>query len=270
MKGRGGPVLAVFAAVLVVVGGIVIVSVATQDGQTGVVAIATRSTTSSVRQTSSPRARTTPKPLPATLTGCHPDHGPDQLADVSADRVNRAWTRIENWLATHAPATRLEPPADRPGIVAAQKKVGVAFPAELVASLLRHDGAGRSAGVAFTFPPYYQVISVDQIAYEARMMCDVLTGLDEPGSVSSWWHGQYVPFAVDNSGDSLFLDQRPGKGGRLGEHDNEGDVNFDRWPTNLTGLLELTADALETGRTVLGFVRAHVNPDGVLEWEIIR
>lgn len=268
MKGRGGPILAVFAAVLVVVGGIVIVSVANQDSQTGAIAVVTAPTT--VRRTSSARARTSSKPLPVAFTGCHPGSGPDQLATAPADRVNRAWARIENWLAAHAPATHLAPAADQPAIVAAQKKVGVAFPAELVASLLRHDGAGQSSGVAFTFPPYYQVSSVDQIAYEAKMMCDVLTGLDEPGSVGSWWHGQYVPFAVDNSGDSLFLDQRPGRAGRLGEHDNEGDVNFDRWPTNLTGLLELTADALETGKTVLGHVRARVNADKVLDWEIIR
>ncbi|MFD1045285.1 glucan synthase, partial [Kibdelosporangium lantanae] len=56
--------------------------------------------------------------------------------------------------------------------------------------------------------------------------------------------------------------------GRLGEHDNEGTVDFDRWPTSLPGLLELTADALESGKTVLGHVRAKVDTDRVLEWEI--
>ncbi|GAB3878019.1 hypothetical protein GCM10029964_028050 [Kibdelosporangium lantanae] len=264
MKGRGGPVLAVFAAVVVVIGGIVIVTVATQDDPVGAITVTTRPTPSA-RPT---RVRTSPRPLPPTVTGCHPGQGPDQLVAASADRVNRAWARIESWLAAHAPATYLDPPADHSAIAVAQKQVGVAFPPDLVASLLRHNGASRDARAAFTFPPFYQPSSTDEIASEARTMCEVLTGLDTPESVPSWWHGQYVPFAVDGSGDSLFLDQRPGQAGRLGEHDNEGTVDFDRWPTSLPGLLELTADALESGKTVLGHVRAKVDTDRVLEWEI--
>lgn len=107
-----------------------------------------------------------------------------------------------------------------------------------------------------------------EIGLEAKTLCEVLASADDE-SVGSWWHGQYVPFAVDGSGEALFVDQRAGKHGKLGEHDNEGDVNFDRWPQTLTDLLEQTATALEMGRRI-GHSRAKVTPEGVLDWEILR
>jgi cell wall assembly regulator SMI1 len=189
-----------------------------------------------------------------------------------SDRVNRAWDRVEKWLAAHASATRasLPPGADPQRIAEAQRQIGVPIPPELIASLLRHDGAGADMRAAFTFPPFYRPISVQDIISEAKTLCDVLMSLGDQGSVGSWWHGQYVPFAVDNSGEALFLDQRPGHDGRLGEHDNEGDVDFDRWPPTLAQLLDVTAEGLETGHTILQFCRAHVTPDGTLDWEIVR
>ncbi|GAA4547166.1 SMI1/KNR4 family protein [Amycolatopsis samaneae] len=205
-------------------------------------------------------------------TGCRPGQGPDRLPDVStavSARVDAAWARIERWLVAHAPGSRLGPPADPARVAAAQREIGVPFPAELVASLRRHSGFDQIGGNGFTFPPFYQPISIDGIAREAKSLCTVLGEPVIGSGTGSWWHGQWLPFAVDGSGENLFLDQRQGRDGRLGEHDNEGDANFDRWPTGLTDLLEQTATALETGRPAFGRYPPKVEK-GVLDWEIRR
>jgi hypothetical protein len=95
----------------------------------------------------------------------------------------------------------------------------------------------------------------------------ISVGVNE--GVGSWWHGQFVPIAIDTSGNALFLDQRQGAG-RLGEHDNEGSVDFDRWPSSLTELLELTATALETGGPTVGGYRRVIAGNRTLDWEFPR
>jgi cell wall assembly regulator SMI1 len=280
MNSRQRRVLLIVSLVFVVVGEIFVV-VGSRRGPVGEesyrVAIATVEAPVATVRPYYPSTNRTPPPPPTPLTnevtGCHIGEGPAHLAAVPpavTDRVTKAWVRIETWLANRAPATyaTLPPPADPQRIAEAQRKVGVPFPAELVASLQRHDGAGKDARAEFELPPFYTPISADEIGREAAMLCDVLTSGGMPGNVISWWHGQYVPFAVDHSGEALFLDQRPGQNGRLGEHDNEGNVNFERWPSTLAELLEVTADGMETGNTILGHYRALVTPEGVLDWDI--
>jgi cell wall assembly regulator SMI1 len=276
-------VLALFAGIVVVVGVGFVVVLVRNDTPTGAsssrrtaVAIAPSGHLGSapVRPVPYPDTGRMTPPVPTSRrrltgeeTGCRIGQGPTQLPTVTSavsDRVNRAWERIEKWLSAHTHVV-LPPPADPQRIVDMQRQAGAPIPAELVASLLRHDGAPNG----FTLPPFYLPISAQEIGKQAAMMCDVLMSLDLPDDVGSWWHGQYVPFAVDNSGESLFFDERAGHNGRLGEHDNEGEVNFDRWPPTLTELLEQTAEGLETGHTVLNSYRAKVT-DGALGWEIIR
>lgn len=283
MRSPLGQVLIVFAAVAVVVGAVVIAVVVkwtpTDAASARTTAARVAGRDPSVRMTVRPSpGRVTPpprpKPLPADVTGCHVGQGTTQLAAVPpavTDRVNHAWDRIENWLAAHAPATHVSsPPADPQRIAEAQRQVGAPFPPDLIASLRRHDGSGPNGGDVFELPPFYHLISTQEIGNEAKILCDILVSSGEPGSVGSWWHGRYVPIAVDGSGEALFVDERSGRDGRLGEHDNEGDVNFDRWPSTLTELLEQTADALETGHDILGYCRPHVTPQGVLDWDIVH
>lgn len=132
-----------------------------------------------------------PPRLSSEITGCRPGQCPATLPVVPqavSDRVNRGWERIERWLAAHAPATfaSLQPPATPQQIADTQRQLGVAIPAELVASLRRHDGAGYNLRTAFTFPPFYNPISAKDISWEVRSLCEVLTSSGDEGSVEGW------------------------------------------------------------------------------------
>jgi cell wall assembly regulator SMI1 len=143
----------------------------------------------------------------------------------------------------------------------------VALPAELVASLPRHDGvvAGRAT---FDLPPSYRLMSAESISVQATMMCEVLTSLGEDSAVGHWWHGQFVPVGDDGGGANLLLDQRGGVG-RLGQHYEDGDVDFERWPASLTELLAETADLLDGTLPQFQHCRPSV-ADGVLTWDLVR
>jgi cell wall assembly regulator SMI1 len=178
--------------------------------------------------------------------------------------VTEAWARIEAWMERHAPASAatLAPPADPAEIAAAQVTLGLAFPAELVASLRRHNGLLEWANVLPEHPP----LSVAGIVEHRQMCMDVADGLaparpgDEP-----WWHELWLPFA-GSDGDSQVIDLRPGpECGRLGwaVHDSGG--WFDgAWPT-LGAYLTEAADALVNGTGVNGW-HPYLTVDGELWW----
>ncbi|GAB3733200.1 hypothetical protein GCM10027598_57610 [Amycolatopsis oliviviridis] len=221
----------------------------------------------------------TAAPLPTTRptltvdSGCRLGQGPatlDPVPEATTRRVNAAWDRVERWLKAKAPATAatLRPPATIARITEAQRQSGVAFPAELVASLLRHDGVSDTSE-SFDLPPFHQPASAETVEREAKVMCEVLTSSGLDGNVGSWWHGRFVPIAVDGGGNGLFLDQRTGTG-RLGEWDHEGSVSSGRWPPTLTELLEQTATALETGGPVIDGYRPVVTEKRALDWDIPR
>lgn len=207
-----------------------------------------------------PTSSTYAEPTP-TLTvdsGCRTGAGPRSLVEVPEQvtaRVDRAWERIETWLAAHAPvsSSALAPPATDEAIEEAQRQVGVRFPAALVASLRRHDGADPEA--AFFFPPFMHPLSTTRIADEATLMCEVLESVGIDGNVGPWWHGRYIPVASDHGGDLLFL-----HGDRLGRHYEADDVAF-TGPAGFTELLEHTADALRGGAD-----DEPVVVDGELDW----
>ncbi|RSM71710.1 glucan synthase [Amycolatopsis sp. WAC 01375] len=226
-----------------------------------------------------PSYSTAAPPVPTTRptltvdSGCRPGQGPAELATVpeaTTRRVNAAWDRVERWLKANAPTTAktLRPPATIARIAEAQRKAGVAFPAELIAFLLQHDGVS-GIGESFALPPFHHLASTETVASQAKVMCDVLISSGLDGNVGSWWHGRFVPVAVDGGGDGLFLDQRTGTG-RLGDWNHEGSVSFDRLPATLTELLEQTATALETGGSVVGGYRPVVTPNRALDWEFPR
>jgi hypothetical protein len=244
MASNWRPALAVFVATAVVAVGVVVVVATSRDD--GVAAAPTTSSRSVPTSTARPVA-----------TGCRIGQGPLPLTRVPAQvatRVDRAWQRIETWLAANAPVTAaaLGRPASDEDIAAAQRTVGVRLPAELVASLRRHDGAGTDLSAAFTFPALMQPLSAAEIADEATLMCDVLADLGPEADVGGWWHGRYVPVASDHGGDLLFLD-----GARLGRHYEADAVSFDG-PPGLAAMLEETADALTSGAPEV--------VDGKLNW----
>ncbi|MEC3976460.1 SMI1/KNR4 family protein [Amycolatopsis sp. H20-H5] len=208
-----------------------------------------------------------PKPTLTADTGCRIGRGSAELPAVPAAvsrRVDEAWDRLERWLSGHAPkSAKALPPAASPAAIAKlQKDIGVPLPPELVASLERHDGSGP-----VELLPSYTPASADGIAYDAKMMCDIMAGLANE-SAGYWWDGQVVPFAVDGAGSLLVLDQRPGHGGQVGEHHEDGELEFGGRPTSLTDLLEQTATALETGRPLRDFLPNAEK--GELDWVFIR
>jgi cell wall assembly regulator SMI1/dethiobiotin synthetase len=217
-----------------------------------------------------------PGPVPAqprpVAEVCPPPRGRTVVTEpdpATTRRVNAAWHRIETWLAAEAPAGRrsLRPPAPPKDIAAAQRRMPVAFPADLVASLRRHDGVGDRR-TAFAFPPFYDPMPVGRIAGEWQMLCSVLADLSG-GPDSSWWDKDFVPFASSGDGGNLLADQRPGSHGRVGRFFNEEGVSFQEWPGSVAELLEQTADSLETGRPFRNAYRPRATDQGVLEWDIV-
>ncbi|WP_125803444.1 SMI1/KNR4 family protein [Actinoplanes sp. ATCC 53533] len=199
---------------------------------------------------------------PAGVTPTVPDR-------ATTKRVNAAWKRIEVWLAAHAPASRrsLRPPAAAKEIAAAQRRMSVAFPADLVASLLRHDGV-TSRGAAFTLPFFYDPLPVGGIVPEWLSLCEVLANV--PGAQeSTWWDKSFVPFASSGDGGNLLVDQRPGNHGRVGDFFNEVGVSFEAWPGSVAELLEKTAQSLESGRPYGNRFRPTVTREGILDWDIV-
>ncbi|MEU4626583.1 SMI1/KNR4 family protein [Actinoplanes sp. NPDC023801] len=183
-------------------------------------------------------------------------------------RVDRAWKRIEKWLAANAPVSHasLGPPAPLATIDATQRRMSVAFPGDLVASLRRHDGADR-----FALPPFFAPESVQSLYRDWQVNCKVLAGTDTASGEwgEPWWHPDFVPFAQAGDGGSLVADQRPGGHGRVGEFYPEDGTNFERWPASVIELLEKTATSLETGRPYEGRYRPRV-VDGAVDWEVLR
>jgi cell wall assembly regulator SMI1 len=182
-------------------------------------------------------------------------------------RVDQAWTRIERWLRAHAPASAraLRPGASAARIDELQRRMSVAFPPDLVASLRRHDGV---ADMGFALPPFYLPESVDRIFGDWQVNCSVTAELGGR-ELNGWWHRGFVPFAADGSGGNLVVDQRPGGHGRVGETDPESGSSFERWPASVAELLESTAKALETGKPYAGHYRPQVTAEQTLDWEIV-
>jgi cell wall assembly regulator SMI1 len=262
VNSRWGQIFAVFAAVAVVVTGVVIVVMAT-GSQPGAGLRPTATTT---------KTTTRPRPTLTVDSGCRVGRGPRRLMDVPqpvTDRVNRVWERIEKWLTANAPATAatLAKPASDDDISWMQQQIGVPVPPELIAFLRRHNGTGTNMRDGFSLPPFYLPLSTGLIISEAKMMCEVLQSSGSDGSVGNWWHGQVIPIAIDGGGGNLLLDQRPGRGGRLGDHTEESDMMFTVYPPTLTELLEQTATSLETGKVALENYRPKV-VGGALDWNL--
>ncbi|GGN72418.1 hypothetical protein GCM10010112_40680 [Actinoplanes lobatus] len=212
------------------------------------------------------------RPRPPSTAVCPENAGaitPTRPDTATTQRVNRAWQRIERWLAANAPASARgpRPPAGAKRIDELQRRMSVAFPADLVASLRRHDGVAPEA--RFDLPPFFSPESLDEILGDWRSTCTVLAGVADSWPAEDWWHRQFVPFASAGDGGCLLVDQRPGGHGRVGEFYPEDGTDFARWPASVTELLEDTATALETGRPYDGRYRPTVDGHGLLNWEII-
>ncbi|GAA3445600.1 SMI1/KNR4 family protein [Planomonospora venezuelensis] len=202
---------------------------------------------------------------------CRPGTGTPAVRKVNprvTRAVNRQWARIERWLRANAPGSHrtLAPPARARTIAVAEAQMGLRFPDDLRASLLRHNGsvhAGRVWGFGFLMN---ESLGVRAIRDTWRGLCetDAGDGADDPRS--DWWDGRMIPVGSDGLGNHLVVDSvRRDVGGT----DHEGSMDFAPGGVRIRSyhaLLKLTADALERGGSI-GFWKPVV-VGGELDWTV--
>lgn len=229
-----------------------------------------------------PQDQETPSPeavAPVQDADCHPAARVPHRRPLSPKvtrAVDRQWGRIEKWLRANAPATyrTLAGPA-RPGTIAvAEAQMGLRFPDDLRASLLRHNGS-VTTGRAWGFGPMgEELLDVRQIRDTWRMLCGIgpLEGDYEPGVEpdprGEVWDGRMVPFGADGVGGHLLVDSVEHDVGKSAE---DGPLDFMPGGVRVRSyyaLLKATADALETGGTI-----GHWKPriaDGNFDWNVVE
>jgi cell wall assembly regulator SMI1 len=165
------------------------------------------------------------------------DDRASQLLDEYADypvTLTEAWDDIEMHLLQCAPrlAVELAPPATDAEITAAQERLGLTFPPELVESLHRHNGGGNAAIFSHKY-----LLSVAEIVEKHEFLMEVTaqtTGFETaPDDTEPYWHELWLPFASADS-DSLVIDLRPASYGRIGRHWHDAGASYGDGP--LAGL----------------------------------
>lgn len=187
--------------------------------------------------------------------------------------VDRQWQRIEDWLKTNAPRSyrTLGKNGDAKTIAAAEAYMGMRFPDDLRASLLRHDGAVYLNDTwAFGFLGNSN-LSIREMRATWRQLCDI-EGVEESDGEfsdprSEWWDGRMIPVGADGMGDHLVIDSAWKD---IGETDHEGNMDFTPGGVPIRSfytLLKTTADAMEKGGSI-GYWKPRV-VDGELDWDVL-
>ena len=195
--------------------------------------------------------------------------------DPVMDSVDAAWLRIEAWLAGHAPATlaTLRPPAGLDQIEAAEAELGMSFPADVIASLRRHDGARLdrdSAWTCFELPPFFRPLPVEEVRFHWRTRAKAVALTEaEHGDMSWHWDRRWIPVAASRGADCRFVvgERASPRFGRLGRAYHADPAQLDDPQRSLALLLQAVADSLEQEVPVEGcwpFVNAH----GGLDWKL--
>ncbi|PPS88094.1 SMI1/KNR4 family protein [Streptomyces sp. MH60] len=189
--------------------------------------------------------------------------------------VEDSWARIGAWLSEHAPVSRalLRPPASPGGIADAERRLGVAFPPELVASLRCHDGVelGEGAPVFALNGPFAGVADIVTNALFLRSVGEEVEDLydaEDDRELNAYWRHEWLLITQGvawDAQDGLFLTCRAGDDyGRVGRYFNEDAASFSEWPSLRAALAEF-ADALERRLPVSG--RVPLAFDETLVWE---
>ncbi|MCK8676410.1 SMI1/KNR4 family protein [Streptomyces lichenis] len=166
------------------------------------------------------------------------------------EQVQDSWDRIDEWLRENAPRTfaTLGPPAGEEETAAAEEELGVTFPPDLVASLLRHDGAPECAE-AFRFSTHDRLLSVSEIVGDTRSPRGTDEDLDEEEAEDYWIDAYPKSGSYGVTADGLTIDCRRGQGshGAIGRFFDESGTDFGR-ADSLGAYLAEPADQLESGR----------------------
>ncbi|MFD9718999.1 SMI1/KNR4 family protein [Streptomyces sp. NPDC059076] len=180
---------------------------------------------------------------------------------------DRAWGRLEAWLASQSPADHaaLRAPATAGEIAELEERLGFALHPQLRRLLERRNGvaepernSGPERGVfpaGGILPLGHRLISTTDIA----SMHKILVEVGEDTIESELWEEddedpaghlhQCVPFALPNDGGVAFVDHRSGAtyGQVLEMGIGSGDLEGTVWGANLSEFVGAVADALETG-----------------------
>ncbi|MFE3455482.1 SMI1/KNR4 family protein [Nonomuraea sp. NPDC059194] len=199
-----------------------------------------------------------PQERPHPDSDCLPRTATPQVRKINAKvtrAVDRQWRRIEAWLKSNAPRSyrTLGKPGNAKAIAEAEAQMGLLFPDDLRASLLRHDGAVFVKDVwGFGFLGNSNS-SVQEIRGTWRALCEiegedyVAEGLTPR---TEWWDGRMIPIGANGSGDHLVIDSVRRDVGRT---DHEGSMSFTPGGVRIRSyyaLLKATADAMERGGSV--------------------
>lgn len=217
-------------------------------------------------------------PVAVPDADCHPRARTPRVRALNprvTRAVNHQWRRIERWLEANAPASRrtLGKPARARTIAVAEAQMGLRFPDDLRASLLRHDGASVVADTwPFGFLGNWNQ-GVRGIRDTWRQLCGIDAEVEGAAELDAdvraeWWDGRMIPFGADGSGNHLVIDSVVRD---VGDTDHEGQMSFTPGETRISsyyGLLRMTADALETGGSI-GYWKPVVT-DGELDWNVIE
>ncbi|MDF5758515.1 SMI1/KNR4 family protein [Spongiactinospora sp. TRM90649] len=206
-------------------------------------------------------------PTEAAVAGCAPARAEPDVRPVGPAMrraVGRQWRRIEGWLRENAPKTyrTLRKPASPRLVAAAEARMGVRFPDDLRASLLRHNGAAEPFGAGFGLLGG-TALGARDILRKWRVNCAVFAGQGTPGDPrGGWWDGRHIPVASHENGDLVIVDSADGG---IGFSDRVTGLRFGDGPPSYRALLKRTADALRDGGTVAGW--RPVARNGALEWD---
>jgi hypothetical protein len=115
-------------------------------------------------------------------------------ARMHASQVTDAWLRIEQWLAAKAPHTHasLRAGANAAKVADAQRRLGLRFPDDLVASLQRHDGCEPSRG-HFTLAGPFRPVAVADMTERHKQAEEVLAEFE------GYWDRHLLEFAATNT-----------------------------------------------------------------------
>jgi cell wall assembly regulator SMI1 len=178
-----------------------------------------------------------------------------QSESISTGDVRDDWGRIERWLDANAPAIRttLRDGASHEQVSGAGNTMDAALPSDVRESYGIHDGQ-------YGGPPLFgewSLLSLDDMMKAWRVMKNLLDdgtfvadGGNPTGPIrENWWHGKWIPFAGDGSGDFYCLDLAPSAGGDEGQIISfwHADARRELLAPSFAAWLHRFADDLENG-----------------------
>ncbi|TDD04581.1 SMI1/KNR4 family protein [Nonomuraea diastatica] len=224
--------------------------------------------------TALPTPSSTGPPVPVPDPNCAPEPRPVRVRPIDPKvkrAVDRQWRRIERWLKANAPRTykTLGAPGRARTIAIAEAQMGVDFPDDLRASLLRHNGSRGARAFGFGFwHDGASNLGIRQIRDAWRSQCSWNRTDLGPDPATESWNGRMIPFVH-------FGERSSGDGVYAVVDSAEGTVGWDdtisgmgpRLPSYYA-LMRAVADALEQGAAIDG--RRPAVRGGVLRWDNIE